>query len=46
MELDLDHGEDLTCHWIEIEKVDEITVDIKTLYAKQLFENLKLKGKL
>lgn len=46
MELKLDEGEDLTCHWIEIDKVDEITVDLKTLYAKQLFENLRLKGKM
>lgn len=46
LELDLDEGEHLTCHWIDIDEVDDITIDLKTLYAKQVFENLRLKGKI
>jgi len=46
LELELDEGEHLTCHWVDIDEVDHITIDLKTLYAKQVFENLKLNGKL
>ena len=46
LELELDEGEHLTCHWVDIDEVDDITIDLKTLYAKQVFENLKLNGKL
>lgn len=46
LDLELDEGEHLTCHWIDIDEVDGITVDLKTLYAKQVFDNLRLQGKL
>lgn len=46
LELELDEGEHLTCHWVGIDEVDEVTVDLKTLYARQVFENLRLNNRL
>ncbi len=46
LELDLDEGEHLTCHWFDIDEVEEITTDMKTIFAKQLYENLKYKKKI
>lgn len=46
MELDLDEGEHLTCHWFDIDELEKITVDMKTIFAKLLYENLKLNNKI
>jgi ADP-ribose pyrophosphatase len=46
LELDLDEGEHLTCHWFDIDEIENITVDMKTIFSKLLYENLKFKKKI
>jgi len=41
LELDLDHGEDLICKWVDLEDVFNLSnIDMKTLLAVSLYKNL------
>ncbi len=40
LDLDLDEGEHLTCHWIKLDELDDLTVDLKTLYAKEVAKKI------
>jgi len=37
----LDHGEDLFTEWVDLDKVEELDVDMKTLFLLNLNKNLK-----
>ncbi len=39
--LKLDEGEDLTGSWVDIEQVEEVSQDMKTILALNLYKNLK-----
>lgn len=40
-EQNLDFGEEIQCIWTELEKIPEITSDLKTLYAYEIAKNIK-----
>lgn len=40
-ELNLDDGEDLTCHWFNLDDIPNITNDMKTCLALNIYKNLK-----
>ncbi len=40
-ELDLDDTEDILTEWVEIEKLEEITDDMKTIFALNLYYRIK-----
>ncbi len=41
----LDEGEELFCEWIDLDKVEETTIDFKTIFAINLYKNLKYEKK-
>jgi len=40
-EQSLDHGEDLFTEWVYLDKVEELDVDLKTVFLLNLYKNLK-----
>lgn len=40
-ELDLDDTEDITTEWINLDKIEEITDDMKTIFALNLYYRIK-----
>lgn len=43
-ELILDEGEDLETKWVELDKIKNLTSDLKTHYAIELYNNYSRKG--